>query len=184
MRSTSLPKRGLSTDLPGINRFKIQGARVKGDPNAISRNNRCIVADISGPGPKNQGKNETGFTLIEVIIALIIVSVLATMIFHATGDGLWRTARGVGECRALFELQGRMEQIVQIYKKHLNDGNGSVNLADFRNDVVDFPEVDDEGTGFLNESGGSFSITPNATSLFMVTLVQGDQRIASIFAGD
>ncbi len=184
MRSISLPKQGLSPDLPGTNRFKVQGSRVKGNCNGIYRNNPCTATGISGSGPKDRKKNEVGFTLIEVIIALIIVSVLATMIIHTTGGGLWRSARGVGECRTLFELQGRMEQIVQIYKKHLTDGDGSVNLADFRNDIAGFSEVDADGTGFLNESGGSFGITPNATSLFMVTLAEGDQRIASIFAGD
>lgn len=126
----------------------------------------------------------SGFTLIEVIAALLIVSVLAAMIFHITGGGLWRTAQGVGECRALFELQDRMEQITRMYKKHLADGNGIVDLTEFRDAVLAYPDVDADGTGFLIESGGNFSLSLSATPLLLVSLTRGDQRIACIFAGD
>jgi len=139
---------------------------------------------IKEPAQSPTRSGNRGFTLIEVIVALIIVSVLASMIFHTTGGGLWRTARGVGECSVLFELQGRMEQIVRIYKKHLTDGNGAVDLAEFRDAVDALPDVDVDRTGFLSESGNNFSLSPSATSMYMVTLKRDDQRIASIFAGN
>ena len=183
MRSKSPPEQGSSPDSSGINRFRVQGSRFEGNCNGIYRNSQCTAADISGQEPKDCGINKAGFTLIEVILALIIVSVLASMVFHITGSGLWRTARGVGECRTLFELQGRMEQIVQIYKKQLTDGNGAVDLTVFQDTVLGLPDVDAGRTGFLSESGDDFSLTPSTTSMLLVTLVRDDQRIASIFAG-
>jgi prepilin-type N-terminal cleavage/methylation domain-containing protein len=127
---------------------------------------------------------EGGFTLIEVIAALIIVAVLASMIFPATGGGLWRTARGVGECRELFELQGQMEEIVQAYKTALSIGNGAINLVDFRDSILGYSFVDTGSTGFLEESGSDLTLTATPTSHLLVTLVQGDQRISSIFSGN
>jgi len=106
------------------------------------------------------------------------------MIFPATGGGLWRTARGVGECRELFELQGQMEEIVSAYKTALSSGNGDVNLEDFRDSVIGFSYVDTGSTGFLVESGSDLTLTATPTPLLIVTLAQGDQRIANVFAGD
>lgn len=125
--------------------------------------------------------NETGFTLIEVIAALIIIAVLAAMIFPATGGGLWQTARGVGECRELFELQGQMEEIVADYKSDLSD-DGNVNLEDFQDSLTGYSYVDNGNTGFLEESGSDLDLTATPTSLLLVTLTAGDQRIASVFS--
>jgi prepilin-type N-terminal cleavage/methylation domain-containing protein len=128
------------------------------------------------------GSGEAGFTLIEVIAALIIVSVLAAMIFPVTGGGMWRTARGVGECRELFELQGQMEEIVRLYKTGLADGDGAIDLEDFKNSVESYSFVDSGSTGFLTESGSNLTLTTDPTSLLLVTLTAGDQRIANIFS--
>lgn len=127
--------------------------------------------------------NEAGFTLIEVIAALIIIAVLAAMIFPATGTGLWRTARGVGECRTLFELQGQMEEIVQAYKTALYEGDeGEIDLETFLDTVTGYSYVDDDNTGFLEDSGSDLTLTDTPTSLLIVTLTTEDQRIASIFS--
>ena len=123
-----------------------------------------------------------GFTLLEVIAALVILSVLSAMMLNATGSGLWKSAQGVSDCRSLFELQDRMEQIVQTYKRQLAAGGGSINLATFRTAVLAMPFVDASQTGYLTEVGGVFSLTPAATQLFLVTLTQGDQSIGTIFS--
>ena len=94
---------------------------------------------------------------------------------------------GCGESRTLFELQGEMERIVGIYKQGLKNGDGAIDLTTFRDAVVNNPDLDDvdtDQTGYLTESAGAFSLTPSATPLLLITLAQGDQRIASIFAGD
>ena len=106
------------------------------------------------------------------------------MIFPATGGGLWQTARGVEECRELFELQGQMEEIVGVYKTQLADGNGAVVLADFQDTIIGYSYVDSGSTGFLTESGNDLILTGTPTSLMVVTLAVGDQRIANVFAGD
>ena len=126
--------------------------------------------------------NAKGFTLIEVVAALIILSVLSAMMFNTTGGGLWKSAQGVTDCRTLFALQGQMEQIVQLYKQQLAIGGGSIDLAGFQAAVIALPYVDASQTGYLTEAGGVFSLTPSSTPLFLVTLTQGDQSIGTIFS--
>ncbi len=123
-----------------------------------------------------------GFTLIEIIIALMMISVMAAMIFHATGGGLWRSAQGVTNSRTYFELQGQMEKITKIYKQKLDVNNGNIDLSEFQSDVATEAYVDAAQTGFLSESSGNLTLTGGATKLFMVTLVHGDQRCVSIFS--
>jgi prepilin-type N-terminal cleavage/methylation domain-containing protein len=141
------------------------------------------VAPATGSST-GSGFGEAGFTLIEVIAALIIVGVLAAMIFPVTGGGQWRTAQGVGECRELFELQGQMEEIVQLYKTGLADGDGDIDLEDFKDSVDGYSYVDSGSTGFLTESGSDLTLTATPTSLLLVTLTTGDQRVANVFAGN
>jgi prepilin-type N-terminal cleavage/methylation domain-containing protein len=125
---------------------------------------------------------DRGFTLIEVIAGLIIISVLASMIIQATSGGLWESAQGVSDCRTFFELQDQLEEITRIYQQQLTTGNGAIDLDVFRNAIAAIPYVDSSNTGYLTESGGTFTLTPSNTSLFLVTLSQGDQRIGSIFS--
>lgn len=128
---------------------------------------------------------EAGFTLIEVIAALVIVAVLAAMIFPVTRQGLEQTARGVGDCRELFRLQGQMEDIVSIYKAQLAAAGGDIDLIAFRDSVTGYSYVDSANTGFLDESGGNLNLTGDTSMpLFLVTLASGDQHIASIFSGN
>lgn len=201
-----LPKRDLSLDstlMGGSNvhgsRSEVQGPKSKAKRISIHRplsftfpalsNSRCFCFSrslftvhcslfmVHGSRP-----NENGFTLIEVIAALIIIAVLAAMVFPVTSSGLWRTARGVGECQELFELQGQMEEIVEVYKTQLSGGNGVIDLEDFRDSVLGYSYVDSGSTGFLEESGNNLTLTATPTSVLLITLTAGDQRIASIFS--
>jgi len=192
----SLPKRDLSPDPPRANAerpgglsARKSGSRVRGSGSEVRwptspENCSRFTVHYSLLTAHDSRSNESGFTLIEVIASLIIISVLAAMIFPATGGGLWRTARGVGECRELFELQGQMEEIVSAYKTALSSGNGDVNLEDFRDNVIGFSYVDTGSTGFLVESGSDLTLTASPTSLLLITLTAGDQRIANVFAGN
>ena len=131
---------------------------------------------------KKQFLSPEGFTLLEIIMALILISVMAAMIFHITGGGLWRSAKGVSDCRIFFEVQGQMERITKTYKQQLAANNGVMDLAAFQSTISGWNYVDATQTGYLSESGGNLSLTPGATPLFMVTLVHGDQRCVSLFS--
>ena len=123
-----------------------------------------------------------GFTLLEIIVALMMISVMAAMIYHATGSGLWQSSRGVTHCRDFFKLQGQMEKITALYKQKLAENNGSIDLSEFQSEISEEEYVDDDLTGYLSESNGQLNLSPGTTHLFMVTLVHGNQRCVSIFS--
>lgn len=76
-------------------------------------------------------KKETGFTLIEVVIMIIVVSIFGSMLVQfmyaggPAGSGLMRASESIDMVKGGFTLSGIMEKITKDYKKLLSDNAGA-----------------------------------------------------------
>ncbi|WDP90810.1 MAG: prepilin-type N-terminal cleavage/methylation domain-containing protein [Desulfobacter sp.] len=80
-------------------------------------------------------KNQKGFSLIEVIITLIVVSILGAMLVSYTGTALEKSAQPVADAIDSQSVSSCMDSIVQYYRNELFEAEGptyDVNELDSR----------------------------------------------------
>ena len=140
---------------------------------------------------KSEKSNQKGFTLIESIIALVMVSIMAAMLFTFS-EPLTRSAGAFGWLNDELILQQSMESILADYKNQRNDPNNPFDPSVFRQYVMNnYATMVDAGkTGFLTFTGvgtiytaGSptVSIPPGAQPVLIVTLQRNGRTLSMIF---
>lgn len=116
---------------------------------------------------KSLSKNkQDGFTLIEIIIALVLFAILGTVIFQYLGTALFKSSapiRGIGQA---LELQQVMEKITADY-----DNNFTTNLNGLQNAIAT--------VGRYDNNSGQYTVVDNVFIKFVAQaevkpLVSGD----------
>jgi prepilin-type N-terminal cleavage/methylation domain-containing protein len=139
-------------------------------------------------------KGHKGFTLIEVIIALICISLLAAMIISFGGDFVSRSTNPVALLSRASDLQRGMDNVTRAY---YNQGIPIryANLNTFKDNLtadatiinVTGVSVDASRTRFIIFDGGNTEIVDsspatNTSPRLKVTLINTDgQSVSTIF---
>jgi prepilin-type N-terminal cleavage/methylation domain-containing protein len=93
--------------------------------------------------------NQKGFTLIESIITLVLVSIMAVMLLTFS-QPLYSSLGAFSWFHDELLLQQNMERILGDYKSQRNDINNPFDPSAFRTYVINhYPLVDATRTGFL-----------------------------------
>ena len=126
-------------------------------------------------------QNRQGFTLIEIIVTLILISITGVVMFPVLRTNLTKSAVPVIRLGSQYLLIQEMDRLTARYRDEIQ--NDSLNIGNFKTTYVDVsPFVDAGNTAFL----GIGQITGNAYSsqspnILRVTLVDSDQRLVSYF---
>jgi prepilin-type N-terminal cleavage/methylation domain-containing protein len=126
-------------------------------------------------------ENCQGFTLVEIIVTLILISITGVVMFPVLHTNLTQSAVPVTRLDSQYQLVLEMESLTARYRDEIL--NDTLNITTFKTNYVDVnPLVDAGNTGFL----GAGQITGNAytsqsTNILRVTLVRGDQRLVTFF---
>lgn len=126
-------------------------------------------------------ENRKGFTLLEIIVTLILISITGVVMFPVLRTNLTKSAVPVTRLDSQYQLVLEMERLTARYRDEIL--NDTLNINTFKTNYVDtIPLVDAGNTGFL----GVGQITGNAyntqsTNILRVTLLDGDQRLVSFF---
>ena len=108
--------------------------------------------------------NQKGFTLIESIIALVLVSIMAVMLF-AFYQPLHSSLGAFSWFNDELLLQQSMERILGDYKNQRNDLNNPFDPGVFRTYVINqYPTVVAASTGFLTFTGAGNTYTAGTPS--------------------
>jgi len=136
--------------------------------------------------------NQKGFTLIESIIALVLVSIVAAMLFTFS-QPLYNSAGAFGWFHDEMILQENMEKILADYKNQRNDEANPFDPGVFRQYIIDhYPFVNIARTGFITftlTSGTTYTaswppqanIPIGAPPVLIVTLQRNERTISMIF---
>ena len=130
--------------------------------------------------------NHKGFSLLEVIVALVLVAVVGSMLFSLMGEKLTKSGRAINWMADEFELSEVMEKILADYREELE--NETFDLATFVGGInasygSDTLDVQVTRTDFQPDSSPPVDYTESGTdnTIWKVTLTEGDQTLITIF---
>ena len=100
-------------------------------------------------------KQNDGFTLVELIIALTIGSVLASLYVQFMGTGLMRSGETIHRLKVSYEINQVIEKVLAAYKA--DAASDTFDLAVFNSNLGGFNEngVTCSGTFLVFRSGGN-----------------------------
>ena len=130
---------------------------------------------------KGRLSGQKGFTLVEIIVTLILISITAVVMFPVLRTNLTKSAVPITRLDSQYQLVQAMDRLTARYRDEIQ--NDSLDITNFKNTYVDVsPFVDAGNTGFM----GIGQITGNAYNtqspdILRVTLVDGDLTLVSYF---
>jgi prepilin-type N-terminal cleavage/methylation domain-containing protein len=131
-------------------------------------------------------QNQNGFTLVEIIVTLILISITGVVMFPVLRTNLTKSAVPVVRMENQYHLIQEMDRLTARYRDELQNDSLSINdfdINDFKTNYVDVIPFRDAGnTGFLSVgqiTGNTYNT--QSTNILRVTLVDGDQTLVSFF---
>ncbi len=124
---------------------------------------------------------QRGFSLLEIIVALILIGLTGAVMFPVLRTNLTQSAVPVRRLDSQYLLIQEMDRLTGLYRHEIQ--NDTLDINTFKTTHVDInPLVQAVDTGFLTVgqiTGNSYNTqSPN---ILRVTLVDGDQRLVSLF---
>jgi len=137
-------------------------------------------------------KHRSGFTLIEVIIIIVIISIAAALFISYTLTAYTRSPASTALVSEQYKLIQQMEILTIKYRQALEAGGGTVNLCtdpgSFKTTYVDPLAIDGVSIVDAANTSCAFTITDSTNTYttatgnaLRVTLTYKGQRLQSIF---
>jgi prepilin-type N-terminal cleavage/methylation domain-containing protein len=137
------------------------------------------------------GRDQKGFTLVEVILTILVASILGLIFVQFMGTSMTGSVEPVIRVQNAFTIEQVMEKMTADYKKlmaesttqlptfktHVQGGNNEVNDPYFGPHTVMYNNYIT-----FNESG--VEVSESGDSILKVTIadVNGEQRLTALFA--
>ncbi|MFP4571579.1 MAG: prepilin-type N-terminal cleavage/methylation domain-containing protein [Desulfobacterales bacterium] len=126
----------------------------------------------------NRSKYSNGFTLIEVIIAIIIAALLGAMIIQHTGTNLTATVKSLVATHNNTDAVSLMEQITRDYRNWLEDSPDET-ILDFETNIINSDDYSGIQTDII--APGELRDDDPDDSILRVTVTRGDRELVSLF---
>ncbi len=117
--------------------------------------------------------DKQGFTLIEVIVAIILAALLGTMLIQYTGTNLRATVETLVATKNNSDAVSVMEQITRDYRNWL-ENSPSETLSGFKTYL---------GNNYADAETQMITLRDDdpANSILRVTVSEGDRKLVSLF---
>jgi prepilin-type N-terminal cleavage/methylation domain-containing protein len=143
---------------------------------------------------RNRAWAPRGFTLLETILALCIVSFLGAMVFSLTHSPVLSTVSASAHASEQFRLQREMEEINAEYRRLLRvtptltavQFKAALDTLQNADSTPKFLYLNAGKTGYLaagglTVAGPGAAFTTSANVAYRITLTSGDQTYSAIF---
>jgi prepilin-type N-terminal cleavage/methylation domain-containing protein len=126
-------------------------------------------------------KRNGGFTLIEVIVALVVAGILGTLLISFLSTGVTKSSLPVFWVKTQYELSEVMDKITADYRVAV--GGESFDINDFKDQIeADYAEYI-TGTSFTDFSwnGANYEESGTDGNIMKVTLGKGEHAVMALF---
>lgn len=124
-------------------------------------------------------RHQKGFTLLEIIVTLIMISISAAILFPVMGTTLTQSARPVHRLSDHHLLIQEMDKWTGIYREEIRDG--TLDITTFKTDVDTSANYLDS-TAYLNSFNGGAYSTQGTNKILQVKLINNGQTLIALFA--
>ena len=124
--------------------------------------------------------SQKGFTLLEIIVTLILISISAAIMFPVMGTNLTQSAKPVQRLNDHHLLIQEMDKWTGVYRDEIRN-SGSVDIASFKTNVDTNANYLDS-TIYINSFNGGAYATQGTNTILRVILNQNDQTLVALFA--
>jgi len=129
-------------------------------------------------------QNSKGFTLLEIIVTLILISITGVVMFPVLRTNLTKSAVPVVRLDNQYQLIQAMDRLTACYRDKIRNDSSNI-ITEFTSDCLTdgdvSPFVDAGNTGSVTGQITGISYNPQSTNILRVTLVEGDQTLVSFF---
>ena len=131
-------------------------------------------------------RNQSGFTLLEVIITLVVASILGVLLYQFMGTSLTQSSVSVVRVQDEFKLNAVIEKMTAYYRNFVVTGTET--LGTFKNSVGGEGSTQSNSYGDYDVVHNRY-ITFNAqgdeieggTRILKVTIKKGEQTLTTLF---
>ena len=124
--------------------------------------------------------NHKGFTLLEIIATLILISISAAVMFPVLGTSLVRSAEPVERLNDHHLLVQEMDRWTGTYRDEIRL-TGTVDISVFKTNVDTNANYLDSTTYINSFNGGAFN-TQGTNTILRVILARNGQTLVALFA--
>ena len=124
-------------------------------------------------------QSQKGFTLVEIIVTLILISITSVVMFPVLRSNLTQSAVPVRRLDSQYLLIQEMDRLTGLYRNEIE--NETLIITNFEaNPVGTSTYVDSAKTGMVTLTGMTYGSTASP-NILQVTLVDGDLSLVSFF---
>ena len=120
-----------------------------------------------------------GFTLLEIIVALILIGLTGALMFPTLRTGLTQSAVPVNRVDDEYRLIREMDRLTGLYRREIL--NDTLDIGSFKTTHVDTSVyIESAETGLVALTGTTYGNTASP-NILRVTLVKGDAKLVTLF---
>jgi prepilin-type N-terminal cleavage/methylation domain-containing protein len=123
--------------------------------------------------------SEHGFTLLEIIATLIMISITAAIMFPVMGTGLIKSSQPVTRLNDHHLLIQEMDKWTGIYRNAIQ--NNTLDITNFKTNVDSNANYLDS-TAYINSFNGGIYTTQGTNKILRIRLLNNEQSLVALFA--
>ncbi len=129
------------------------------------------------------GRDQKGFTLVEVIITILVASILGLIFIQFMGTSMTGSVESVTRVQNAFTIEQVMEKMTADYKKLVVESSTPLATLQLRVSNGNYGSYTVKYKDYITFDGSGVQVSESGDRILKVTIadVNGEQRLTALF---